>query len=243
MTLYPVREMDANGTHSPVRELPDNGKVELLDEHSPSGSGNEIQEMAESLPTVIHELRTNRSSTEQSIIQPQNTNRYKILMATRISTKSLTSVESSDTTPCVETVIRASPRLTSLDMDRSSPGPSKVEEIYSCYLRNSLDLDRSLPPTPISESPQVSPMTAKFKRGSQHRPQTSKGLARLSMSAHILSKAPIYRHSEALVRRDRLLLSSSLTGLETVIPPGQPSPESEVSISPEEEQITDKTWL
>lgn len=159
------REIDHNSMVGPVRELPDSGKVELQDDHPPTGLGNEVSEMSQALAPVPHELRTHRSS--QVMIQLRTANVRKIFKSTKISRESWTSVASSDGTPRVETIISALAQQRDFDADSASVVTSSFKaEIYSFYMRKSLDLNRSLPPTPISESPQMSPVVVKFSKTS-----------------------------------------------------------------------------
>ncbi|KAL8822363.1 MAG: hypothetical protein Q9191_006901 [Dirinaria sp. TL-2023a] len=61
----------------------------------------------------------------------------------------------------VESVIDASNRPRDSGSEVKSNVTSNLEEaIYASYMRKPLDLNRSLPPTPISESPQMSPTVA-----------------------------------------------------------------------------------
>lgn len=53
------REIDHNSVVGPLRELPNTGIVELLDDHFPTGSGNEILEVSE-IPAA-YELKTHGS--------------------------------------------------------------------------------------------------------------------------------------------------------------------------------------
>lgn len=199
------KEIDENSMVGPFRELPSSGKVELLDETSPSGSGKAILEMSRALPLVAHELRTHRSS--RVMLQNHPANIGKIFMSTQISRKSWTSLASSDGTPSVQTVIAASAKHEQLDVDAASVATSNLEaEIYCSYLRKPIDLERSLPPTPISESPQVSPVAIKFDNGSsfQQRPHFTKVQTRGSMSAFVSPEMPISRYSTAYKRAKRL---------------------------------------
>ncbi|KAL9128508.1 MAG: hypothetical protein Q9217_002835 [Psora testacea] len=129
-----VREIGNNSTVGPIRELPDSGKAELLDEQSPSGSGNEISEMSEAHP-VVHELRTHRSSMEQFMIQANSTSTCKIFVSTKILRKSAFGVDSTDGTRYVETMISASAQQS---MIRSSTDTSNLEKIYESRSRASV---------------------------------------------------------------------------------------------------------
>ena len=148
----------------PLRELPDSAK-ELLNEQAPLGSGNGIFEMSEALPPESHELRIGRSS--HVMVERHTADRWKIMIPTKLPRKSWTSVASCDGAPGVETVVAALAQRKEISMDRGSIVTSNLEaEIFSLYLRPSLDLDGSLPPTPISESPQVSPFLEKVNERS-----------------------------------------------------------------------------
>lgn len=65
-----LHEVDNNSLYL-QRELPDSGKVELLDENSPSGSGNEISEMPQPpapAPVPLCELGTRHTSVATSTL-------------------------------------------------------------------------------------------------------------------------------------------------------------------------------
>jgi len=177
------REIDHNSMVGPVRELPDSGRVELFDDHSPTAPGNEVSETSQALPPVAHELRSHRSS--QVMIQLRTANTSNIFKSTRISRKSWTSVTSSNSTPRVISVL-AQHRV--FDADGASVVTSSLEaEIYASYMRKSLDLNRSLPPTPISESPQISPVVVNFDKTSsfKQRPRIFQAPSSVSMSAFL----------------------------------------------------------
>lgn len=191
---YP-REIDHNSMVEPFRELPDSAKatVELLNEHSPSGSGNEICEMSEVLPPVSHELRADGGSLVMQ--QTRTASSCNIFTSMKTPRKSWMSLASSDGAACVETVISASPQQRKeVSMTRASIGSSNLEaEIFSLYVRKPLDLDSSLPPTPISESPQISPILANFQVRSSlcQRPQMVNVSAHGSMSAFNSPARPV----------------------------------------------------
>ncbi|KAL9630669.1 MAG: hypothetical protein Q9164_006303, partial [Protoblastenia rupestris] len=173
LSIRSVREIDDNSIVGPIRELPDSGKAELLDEQSPSGSGNEIPEISDTLP-VVHELRTHRSSKEHFMLPGNRASMCRIFMSTKISRRSAFTVGPTDGAPYVETVISASAQQS---MIRTSTATSNLKtEIYESYMRRPLDLDRPLPPTPISESPMVSPVTPTFQKTSSLR-QRPKAIA------------------------------------------------------------------
>lgn len=133
-------------------ELPDNGKVELLDGNSPSGSGHQMAEMAQSpSPTPLYELGTRHTSRASSSLRQQSDlNRKAIFISTGICRH-----ESSDSpgalkeTPCVETRISSSPRHKSIELGRSL---STTPQLTPEYLER-----KALPSTPTSDSTQASP--------------------------------------------------------------------------------------
>ena len=262
-----VCEVDGGGFDTFPRELPDNGRYELQDEKALSGSGNEINELSPSLAFVAHELRTHRSSKESQVIESPTPNKFDILKSTEISRKSWPAPESSDGTPCIETVISASSRRSSSAVDVSSPSSSVSDEVSPISnskardlssqksitegepspvsLLRSFDLDRSLPPTPISESPQFSPKIFGLSRVSSLRKgsQASSPLASNWRSPPFSPNIPSSKYSEALSRSRRRPMGS-LKGLETAIPPGQSDTEgSGVSALSSEEPVVNTTWL
>lgn len=161
------REIGNNSIAGPIRELPDSAlvKAELLNAQAPSGSGNQIFEMSEAVPPIFHELRTHGSSP--AMVHKSIANSHKIFTSTKVSGKSRMSVASSSGSPFVGTVMSILGQRKEIAMNRVSIATSNLEaEILSSYLRKSLNLDKSLPPTPISESPQVSPVLARFNQRS-----------------------------------------------------------------------------
>ena len=220
----PVLEIGHNSEVGPYSELPDSAKakVELLNEQAPSGSGYHISEMAEALAPVSHELRANRSSSV--IPQTRTANSCKILASTKMLSKGFTSLASSDGAPCVETVMSASTQRNGIKTDRASIVTSSLEaEIYSSYIRKSLDLNRSLPPTPISESPQVSPVVAKFdgRFPFYQRPQIANNSIHGSMPAFDSPGSPISTYPATLSKHRRAPKSVLSMGLETVEGPSR----------------------
>ena len=163
LTVRSAQELDNNSMIEPFRELPDSAKAraELLNEQAPSGSGNEVPEMPDGLPHDSHELNTSRDSFV--MVQIRSANTCKNFTASKIPRKSWTTIESSGDPPCVETVTCALAQQENSIINSPSTINSNLEaEILSLYTRTSLDLNRSLPPTPISESPQVSPVQIRF---------------------------------------------------------------------------------
>ena len=156
-SLYLHRELPDSGKvelldgNSPSGyELPDSGKVELLDGNSPSGSGNEISEMPQSpTPVPLCELGTRHTSIAASTLHRQSDrNKNAIFVETGISRESNESSEGLKESPCVETIISSSPKQKSLNLDRPLPTPPERTPEY---------LNRALPSIPSSENTQSSP--------------------------------------------------------------------------------------
>ena len=181
-----AQEIDHNSMAGNIRELPDStrAKVELPSEQAPLAPDNEIFEMSEAPPPIPHESKPGRGS--HVMVQERTADTWKIFFPTKIPRRSWMSVASSDGAPCVETVISASAQRKELNMDEASIMTSNLEaDILSLYVRTPLDLNGSLSPTPISESPQVSPTLRDSKIGSYQRPQMVRILASGSGSAFV----------------------------------------------------------
>ena len=266
LTVCSVREIDDNSLCGPIRELPDSGKAELLDQKALSGSGNQISEMSASLKFVVHELRTHRSSKESSTVQVCPSAGHKIVESTKISRRSQIRSHSSDSSPCIETVISASTHGSSSDMQLSTPASTVVEgspqasppplprpmnlaintTILEASSPKSLDLNRSLPPTPISESPQTSHSGRANNRDFplHNNIYNAKAEACMLPSNPSLVKIPASKYSEAQSRCERGTSSVSPNSLEITIPPGSASTDtSGVSAISYEERVIDTTWL
>ncbi|KAM0794413.1 aspartic peptidase domain-containing protein [Usnea florida] len=129
------------------RELPDSGKVELLDKSAPSGSGNKILEMAHnSEPAPLCELGTRHTSIASSSLRRQSDrNRRAIIVKTGILHESVDSASVLNASAFVETVISSSPR-------RESPSISPERPQWTPEY-----LNRALPSIPSSDSTQGSP--------------------------------------------------------------------------------------
>lgn len=145
-----LHEIDDNTLYS-QRELPDSGKVELLDGSSPSGSGNEISEMPQSpTPAPLCELGTRHTSIASSILRKQSDrNRCAIIVKNGILRESVDSSRALKAAPCVETVISSLPRCKPLNLDRPLPTPPEQTFKY---------MNRALPSIPNSDRPQISPI-------------------------------------------------------------------------------------
>ena len=136
-----VRDLttDRKSTENP-KDIRESEKIEHLGRRSPSITE---YEPPQSPPPVVHPLRPRRDSNGSPAVQSHyHKSRFGIFVSTGISARS------SDGT--------------------SSDAPGVQTRIYSLPRRKSIDLDRSLPPTPISESPQtLSPVMTTFNISSR----------------------------------------------------------------------------
>ena len=157
-TIY---EIDNNSLYWGRPEVPDTGKAELLDRSCPSGSGKHIQELPPHSPA---ELMTSQYSRGNSTVKSQKSlNRMATFVSKGRSHENRRSSDESEGFPRTELPALASLRRpssprsssyrTSRNLERSPPYPLRCR---------SLDLNRSLPTTPISESLQVSPVATSF---------------------------------------------------------------------------------
>ena len=166
----PFRELRASNLtqeigHSSIighlRELPDSARVELSNGQTRSGSGNEIFEMSEAPRPGPHESKPGQGS--HVMVQKCTADTWRTLFPSKDPRKSWMSLASSDGAPCVETVVSTLIQRKEVNRDRASMSPSDFEaDIIALYVPKSIDLDKSLPPTPISESPQVLPALEKL---------------------------------------------------------------------------------
>jgi len=218
-----LRKIDSDSIYRPIRELPDTTRAELLDERSPSGSSNTIPELFQSFARMAHELRSYTTSRHHSVSHTHSVNASRILISTRISRKSRTSFRSSSSAPCVETTISSSAHRENPNRGQTSViAPTTAAEIYELYMRRSLNLDRSLPPTPISESPQMSPVFIRFSQGNSFcpRPHILQVPERAYDYAVIHPDIPMSRYSFPSVRHKRRPVGVLLPGLGISISPG-----------------------
>ena len=148
------QEIGNNSLIWPFREVPDNEVVEL-----PEGnSSNHSQSSRASRPYALQSRRGSQLNTPS-----EQGNLRRIHLSTTLSRSFVINRAPSTDDLGIETVIFASKDFD----DVASIATSNTKTaIFSSYLRKPLDLNRSLPPTPISESPQWSPAVAKFNRGS-----------------------------------------------------------------------------
>ena len=185
--VIPTQEIGHDSSYGVYQELYDSGKVELLDEQSPSGSGLEINELPQSPRLVLHKSTTRPDSHIIPIARDLYAkNRGALFVSTETVRESWTSVRSF-LTPDTQRVTTTSPRRLILNVDKTLPQipVSRIEPAMcsSLFSRNLLeDLKRasvakarkaslllqrdspskevnySLASTPISESPQVLPL-------------------------------------------------------------------------------------
>ena len=186
LRVHSAKEIDHNSMAGNVLELPDStrARLELPSKQAPLAPNNEIFELSEAPPPIAHESKPGRGS--HVMVQKRTADTWKILFPTEIPRRTWMSVASSDGAPCVGTVISASTQTKDLNMDEASITASNLEaEIISLYLRTPLDLNRTLPPTPISESPQESPALENFNVRLYQRPQLLNILTSGSESAFV----------------------------------------------------------
>ena len=138
-----VREIGNNSLIGPYREAPDNELSELLGRHSLSNLHVDMPEGS----VGINPMTT-------MLIDP-NGDRSLFSDGVRTGNRMINGSIASNSS--AETVNSAAEVANSPDTEIASVGTSNIEhEIYASYIRRSLDLNRSLPPTPVSESPQSS---------------------------------------------------------------------------------------
>lgn len=226
-------ELDNNSLYWGFQELLDTGKAELLDQNWPSGSGNKIQEMP-TLAPVVYELMTDRNSPGSSVIQnPNSRKRSAVFLATGVSRKACTSFDASGDHPRINTVVTSSPRRNQshrnlLNPDRPLSSPLQCQP---------LDLNRSLPTTPILESPQVSPgvtnpSSAFTIRDYLHNLSNRTSVAHSTYGdIQNVPRTLITKPAEVYDRHERFYLSDPSMDIEIVIPPGSSGPPSSLVTS------------
>lgn len=204
-----VDEIVVNSLIGLHRGLPDSGKAGLLDTVIPSGSVKEVLEILGPSNRVAHQLvkpsapfaydlMARHPSDGISMTQNHEArNKYRIYIDTDMSSQSQRGISTSTKGPHVETTICS-------DQAQKS------------------DLDRSLPPIPIFDSPQVSPVTV----GSSGVVRTRKGFeARVETSAAVKSvygkmdQVPPHIPANAW-QRGLARLSHASVGMEVELPPG-----------------------
>lgn len=162
-----TQEIGNNSLIWPFREAPDNEVVELPERNSPSNHSRSSR--ASGRPRSDAYTLQSRRGSQLNKPSEQGDIRQIHLSTTMSRSVAANNAPSADTLG-IETVIFAAPRSGDFDLDVASISTSNTKTaIFSSYMRKPLDLNRSLPPTPISESPQWSPAVAKFHRGSSFR--------------------------------------------------------------------------
>ncbi len=180
-------------------EVPNTGIMELRD-------GISILELEDSPKPIRHELMANQDPTGHTMIQDHSLRkRFAIYVSTGRSRETWPLIGTSSDKPGVETIVSAS------------------------TMRKVPDLNQSLPPTPISESPQIWPVVAGFNR----RPSTSgRGVQIGSNTAstvnsisgkvdEVSTRTTLVHVSKALGRSDHIPLSPTFMDIEITIPPGE----------------------
>lgn len=196
-----IQEIAMNSLIGLHRELPDSGKFEILDTESPSGSGKEVLELSGPSEAVAHELPerfsaaahklvTEYGSKERLMTQRRNaSNKCEIFVSANMARESCTSSDTFSDIPCVETAI-------------------------SAYSAKAVYVNRSLTATPISESPQLSPVEISFRRTLQ----ANKGSESLRC---ILGGVPAHSYANSL-QPDFPHMSLASMNIEIMIPPDIP---------------------
>ena len=163
-----TQEMGNNSMIWPFREVPDSTIVELPDRTSHSDDNSQSSRSSRVPRPNAPALQSRRSSQLSTLSETGDLR--QIHLSTTMSRSIRANSAQSTSSLGIETVIFASPRSEAFDLEVASIATSNTKTaIFSSYLRKPLDLNRSLPPTPISESPQWSPAVARFNRGSSFR--------------------------------------------------------------------------
>lgn len=162
-----AREVGNNSIVGSVREFPDTGVAELLDEllHqlSPTDPRHQTRSGSRAIPEPSYELRSHRSSL--ILAQTRSSSIGPLYITKQVPRKGRMTIATSDSRSSVQVVLSTAAQQFDVDEDIASVVTSELKtQIYSSYLRKPLDLNRSLPPTPISETPSTTPILASFNR-------------------------------------------------------------------------------
>ncbi len=180
-------------------EVPNTGIMELRD-------GMSILELEDSPKPIRHELMANQDPTGHTMIQDQSSRkRFAVYVSTERSRETWPLIGTSSDKPGVETIVSAS------------------------TIRKVPDLNQSLSPTPISESPQIWPVVAGFNRhpstsgpGVQIGSNTASTVNSISVKVDEVSTRTTLVHvSKALGRNDHIPSSPTFMDIEITIPPGE----------------------
>ena len=245
-----IQQLDSS---VPRQEIPDNGRAELLDANTPSGSGNEVSELPHTSASLLYEVLTyyyqeNDGSQEEEVLDEppsassnkvhglprspnfsgllthldphatylgQNRDTYKrfgVFLSGRTSRESWTSMGSSDEISLVETIVSLPPR------------------------RKALNLDRSLPPTPLA-SPQMASSRSSIQQGLQA--VASAALITTSASATLVRvppNTPVNTRAKAFPRHQHSRLSRSSMEMEIVVPEDQSTNQASAVVTIQKEE-------
>ena len=139
-------EIHTSSIYSPIPEAYDTGKLELIDNHSPSGSGKHIHEMANASTSHVWEMATSitpqRKISREAITLREGPQRpLAVIVQRRTSWNSCTSFDTSIQSSVVETTISA----------MVSPlSPKRTHPRRESRRHRSINLNRPLPPLPQS---------------------------------------------------------------------------------------------
>ena len=180
-------------------EVPNTGIIELRD-------GRSILELEDSPKPITHELMANQDLTGHTMIQDHSLRKS---FAVYVSTG-----RSRETWPLIGT-----------SSDKSGVGTI----VSASTMRKVPDLNQSLPPTPISESPQIWPVVAGFNRHpstSGRRVPTGSNTASIKNSVsgmvdEVSTRMTLVHVSKALRRSDHIPLNPTFMDIEITIPPGE----------------------
>ena len=143
-----VQEIDINSLIGIYRELPDSGKAELLDQATPTGSGNNIFELSDPSLEGAHEIMTHQRLSQEALVSREE-GANAILVSTEMSRRSYASSSASDKATDVETTV-SSQQIKDSDRQRPLPSPPTSESHQSTPAAKSLDGCHSTPPSKSS---------------------------------------------------------------------------------------------
>ena len=200
---FSTQEIAENSLIGPQRELPDNEIAELRGMSIASQPSNQVQQRETSLHS-IPELRAQCTPQSKSLVQPPNSPcRRAISVSTKMTRHSWTSIGSSAKVPCVETTICS----------------QTIKPI---------DVYRSLPSTPISESLQISPIVEDFDRYIRAGKCSDVIRERSALVKSVcgsLSRVPSNGRRLNAWQRSFAHLSYTSMDIEITIPPGMSEPD------------------
>ena len=192
--LQSVPEIGTNSALGLARELPSTSKAELATQKS----ANKTSKATESDLAVPQELRTTVTSEVNVLAKAAQTN---LCAAAKVTKTTATSHFSRCTPSDASSLPPEMPALPFPNADGSSKSSTATKfSIYASYMRRSLNLDRSLPPTPISDSPVASPIASRHKSHWSHRRSRSLDtMPHVPRSALLVRKMPMqWNHNSSL---------------------------------------------